>query len=145
MPVLFHELTTTDLSPVPVATETPMMLRVWAAENTCWISVRLNTLGLNADGENALGLNADGENALGLNADGVYTFMLNADGENALGLNADGENALGLNADGENALGLNADGENALGLKAEGAYSAVSFNRLAVLAVAGVNWLRNAR
>ena len=74
--MLFQVLTTSDLPPVPPVAETAMMLRVWAVENACAISVALNTDGLNADGENALGLNADG-----LNTDG-----LNADGENALGL-----------------------------------------------------------
>ena len=112
--MLFQEFTTTDLSAVPGVTDTPMMLRVCAFEKDCAISV---------------GLNADGENA---------------DGENADGLNADGEKADGLKADGLNADGLNADGLNADGLNADGANSAVSLSRLAVLAVAGLNWFRNA-
>src|SRR5438105_3054399 len=101
-----------------------MMLRVCAAENDCAISVALNTLGLNTDGENTLGLNTEGENTLGLNTDG--------------------ENTLGLNTDGLYASGLNTDGENTLGLNTDGAYSAVSLSRLPVLAVAGLNWLKNA-
>ncbi len=134
--MLLHVFTTTASSTVPGVADTPMMLRVCALENAWAISVALNTLGLNTDGENTLGLNTDGENTLGLNTDGENTLGLNTDGENTLGLNTDGENTdgentLGLNTDGAYASGLktdgeNTDGENTDGENTDGAYSALS-------------------
>ena len=141
--MLFHVLTTVDSSAVPGVAATLRMLRVCAVENACASSCELNTDGENIDGENTLGLNTDGLNTLGLNTDGENTLGLNTDGLNTLGLNTDGENTLGLNTDGLKASGLNTDGENTLGLNTDGAYSAVSFSRSDVLALAGLNCFAN--
>src|SRR5436305_10350010 len=101
-----------------------MMLRVWAMDNASAMSCWLNTVGLNTVGEKTVGLNTVGENTVGLNTVG--------------------ENTVGLYWSALNTVGLNTVGEKTVGLNTVGAYSAVSLRRLAVVAVAGVNWVKNA-